>query len=252
MGSSDAEDGGNASYGETQQVTLSGYWIYKYQVTVAQYLAFLTANPNYISPDSGSHLPPWPGPWTDYSGNSISWCNSSRWTDPAMQQMPIVNVSWNDATAYATWAGVSLPTEAQYEYAARGPQENNYPWGGTATAADPYNGWDQTKCANYYNSYSQKISTSSVGSFPAGASWCGAQDLAGNVCEWCQDWLGDYSSTPVTNPTGPTTGIGRMMRGSAWSNFNENYFRGAVRIIGIPSVWLYDIGFRCVATSRGL
>ena len=132
--------------------------------------------------------------------------------------MPIVNVAWADAQAYATWAGVSLPTEAQYEYAARGPAENNYPWGGTATAADPGNGWNQNNCANAWNSYEENISTWPVGSFPAGASWCGAEDLAGNVWEWCADWYGDYSNTPVTNPTGPATGSFRVLRGGSWIN----------------------------------
>lgn len=121
----------------TQQVTLSGYWIYKYDVTVAQYRAFCTA--------TGYALPPYP------TGVGYSWTNYTDWTASQLQQMPIVNVAWSDAEAYCAWAGVTLPTEAQWEYAARGPAENNYPWGGTVTAADPNNGWDQTKCANYYN-----------------------------------------------------------------------------------------------------
>jgi len=234
----------------TQQVTLSGYWIYKYQVTVAQYLAFLSANPTYISPDSHSHLPPWPG-------NQYSWAGKSSWTDSAVQQFPIVNVSWNDCEAYATWAGVSLPTEAQYEYASRGPLENNYPWGGTATATDPNNGWDQTKCANSYNSYAVGISTWPVDSFPASASWCGAQDLAGNVWEWCQDWYGDYSSTPVTNPTGPLSGSYRVLRGGSWCYYfnsdggDEIDYRGAYRYDNNPTYWGNDVGFRCVAASPG-
>jgi formylglycine-generating enzyme required for sulfatase activity len=162
----------------TQQVTLSGYWIYKYEVTVAQWLAFCFATGH-------DDLPWWPG-------DELSWAGKSGWFDPSLQNHPIVNVFWDEAKAYADWAGVSLPTEAQWEYAARGPEERNYPWGGTATAEDPFNGWDETKCANDYNSYSQGISTWPVGSFPAGISWCGAHDLAGNVWEWCADWeIGD-------------------------------------------------------------
>jgi len=217
------------------QVTLSGYWMYKYKVTVAQYLAFCTA--------TGRELPEFP--W------GYSWSGKSGWTDPALRQHPIVNVSWNDAKAYADWAKVSLPTEAQWEYAARGPRGRNYPWGGTATAADPYNGWDQTKCANYYNSYSQGISTRPVGSFPAGAGWCGARDLAGNVFEWCADWYGPYSTTPVTNPTGPATGDYRVVRGGSWSNNNPRYFRTAYRFNGHPMNRNLGVGFRCVVRSPG-
>ena len=229
----------------TQQVTLTGYWIYTDEVTVAQYLAFCAA--------TGHVQPTWPGNWIDYNDlNSISWCNSSDWTDPAMQQQPIVDVDWYDAEAYAAWAGVSLPSEAQYEYAARGPEENNYPWGGTATATDPCNGWDQTKCANCWNSYDVCISTWPVGSFPQGASWCGAEDLAGNVWEWCQDWYGDYSSTPVTNPTGPATGSYRVLRGCSWVYGGEDFFRGECRYENdYPNGWYNSFGFRCVAVSPG-
>ena len=220
----------------TQQVTLSGYWIYKYEVTVAQYLAFCAA--------TSRALPPW-------AGNTYSWAGKTGWDDPALQQHPMVNVTWYDAKAYADWAGVQLPTEAQWEYAARGPQGRNFPWGGTATAADPNIGWDQTKCANYENSWLVNISTWPVGSFPSGVSWCGAQDLAGNVWEWCADWYGDYSSTPVTNPTGPETGSYRVMRGGSWSYDGDYYYRGALRGGYYPDVWSYYYGFRCASVSPG-
>ncbi len=192
----------------TQEVTLSGYWIYKYDVTVSQYRAFSSA--------TGYVLPPFP--------SGYSWSGKSGWDDPLLQQHPIVNVSLDDCVAYVDWAGVTLPTEAQWEYAARGPSGNNYPWGGTATSSDPTNGWDQSKCANYYNSEIFKKSTWPVDSFQAGvswvdiagASWCGAQDMAGNVWQWCGDWYGNYSSTPVTNPTGPVSGTIRVLRGGSW------------------------------------
>ena len=233
MGSIYGDTGGTSPY--TQQVTLSGYCIYKYPVTVAQYRAFCTAT---------SHsLPAVP--------SGYSWNNINDWSAPELQQMPIVNVIWDDAQAYATWAGVQLPTEAQYEYAARGPQGNNYPWGGTATANDPNNGWDQTKCSNDYNSYSVGKGTWPVGSFPAGASWCGAQDLVGNMYEWCMDWYGDYSATPVTNPTGPTTGVNRVLRGGCWST-GEAHLRGVYRAYLSSGFWWYgNVGFRCVVVSPG-
>ena len=192
----------------TQEVTLSGYWIYKYDVIVSQYRTFCAA--------TGHALPPFP--------SGFSWSGKTSWIDPSLQQHPIVNVSWDDCVAYATWAGATLPTEAQWEYAARGPSGNNYPLGGTATSSDPTNGWDQSKCANYYNSEIFKKSTWPVDSFQAGvswvdiagASWCGAQDMAGNVWQWCGDWYGNYSSTPVTNPTGPVSGTIRVLRGGSW------------------------------------
>jgi len=218
----------------TQQVTLTGYWIYTEPVTVAQYRAFCS---------STSHaMPTWPtNIYTGYTD----------WTDSRVQQMPIANVGLDDANAYASWAGVVLPTEAQFEYAARGPQGNNYPWGGTATAADQDNGWDQTMCANGWNTYAQGGGGPwPVGSFPQGASWCGAQDLAGEIEEWCADWYGDYSSTPVTDPIG--AGMYHVLRGGAWYS-GADPCRGAFRYFAaLPyqSQWGYS-GFRCVKVAPG-
>ncbi len=234
----------------TQLVTLTGYWIDKYEVTVAQYRAFCAA--------TGNRLPSWPG---DVNENAFSWEGKSGWDDPALQQHPIVGVSWSAAKAYADWARLKLPTEAQWEYAARGPAGNNYPWGGTATEADPVNGWDQTKCVNYYNSPYVGKSTWPVGSFPAGVSWCGANDLAGNAYEWCADYFdgegyaSNYSTTPITNPTGPTsTPLGRRaVRGGAWRIGEEHYCRSAKRGCAYDenNIINPEIGFRCVSTAPG-
>ncbi len=224
---------GSINQQPAHQVTLSGYWLYKYEITVAQYLAFCTV--------TGHTLPSFP---SDYS-----WYGKIGWTDPTLQQHPIVNVTWYDCKAYSDWAGVTLPSEAQWEYAARGPQGHNYPWGGTATSSDPYNGWDQSKCANYYNSSSQNISTWPVGSFPAGASWCGAQDMAGNVGEWCNDWYGNYSSNPIINPTGPMSGTVRVLRGFDW-RCSDHSCRGAVRGNSPPNNKNYYFGFRCASPGQ--
>jgi len=216
-------------------VTLSGYWIYQYDVTVAQYRAFCMATRH--------KLPEWPG-------EKMSWKGKTGWDDPALQQHPIVNVSWYDALAYADWAGVTLPTEAQWESAVRGPRGNNFPWGGTATKYDRFNGEDATKSANHDNSYKAGISTWPAGSFPADTSWCGAQDMAGNVTQWCGDWYGDYSATAVTNPTGPITGKERVTRGGWWFG-GSNYGIGAYRNKANPNSYYNFIGFRCVSTAPG-
>ena len=202
----------------TQRVTLSGYWIYKYEVTVAQYRAFCSA--------TGRMLPHFPQPITDYYGalSNYSWAGKTGWDDATLQQHPIVNVTWYDCRVYADWAGVILPTEAQWEYAARGPEGCNYPWGGIANNGDNYNGWDITKCANYDNSFNVEKSTRPVGSFSNGVSWCGAQDMAGNVWGWCNDWYGKYSTITVRNTTGPTTGYSRVLSGWLWKEQDiKNY-----------------------------
>ena len=236
MGS--ASDIGYSDEHNAHSVTLSGFWIYQYEVTVAQYRTFCTA--------TSRALPSFPA--------GYSWAGKTDWTDATLQRHPMVNVTWADAKAYAAWAGVSLPTEAQWEYAARGRSDDNYPWGGAATTDNLYVGWDQSKCANYFNSYQANISTWPVGSFPKGASWCAAQDLAGNVWEWCSDWYGyGYSMSSYTNPTGPSTGDYRVLRGGSWYGIsgNRGSCRCACRLAGEPANGGFDIGFRCVSRTPG-
>jgi formylglycine-generating enzyme required for sulfatase activity len=191
-------------------VYLDGYWIYKYEVTVAQFRQFCRA--------TGRAMPAEP-PW--------------GWRD----DHPVVNVTWHDAAAYAAWAGASLPTEAQWEKAARGPDGRVYPWG---------NAWDGTRCCN------SSASPSPVGSYPAGAGPYGARDMAGNVWEWCADWYDGeyYRHAPRRNPTGPVTGTARVLRSGCWFDTNPRDLRTTIR--ANDSHWnkKIDLGFRCVVRSQ--
>ncbi len=209
--------GGN-SYSAEQpihQVTLDGFWIGQCEVTNAQYRAFCNA--------TGRTLPDY-SEWYPYQGDDH----------------PVVYVNWYDAKAYCDYYGYTLPTEAQWEYAAAGPTSRAYPWGDV---------WDEQKCCNYSNRGPGGY-TFPVGSFPAGASWCGALDMAGNVWEWCADWCAQdyYSVSPELNPTGPESGTYRVLRGGSW-DFNCNFCRAAHRASGDPSLATYYDGFR-VSRSR--
>jgi formylglycine-generating enzyme len=163
-----------------RKVYLDGYWIYKYAVTAKQYRTFCHA--------TGRKMPraPYREGWRD--------------------RYPMAAVSWNDARAYAEWAGVALPTEAQWEKAARGTDGRSYPWG---------NEWDASKCDNWVNI--GEIRPKPVGSYPRGASPYGCMDMAGSVLQWCSDWYdGHYDiSAPSRNPLGPAvSAIGyRVVRG---------------------------------------
>jgi len=234
MGSKDNE--GYSDERPQRKVYLDGYWLYKYEVTVAQYRAFCAA--------TGRALPHFPQPMTYYESN-YSWAGKTGWADPALQQHPIVNVTWHDAQAYAAWAGAQLPTEAQWEKAARGADGRIYPWGNT---------WDPAKCANRTNSQEKAISTWPVGSFPAGASPCGAHDMAGNVSEWCADWYdaGYYKNAPARNPIGPATGTRRVLRCGSWAGYYVEFIlRSAVRNYCTPDYYWYSVGFRCGSSSPG-
>ena len=155
---------------------------------------------------------------------------------------PVVCVSWLEAAAYAQWAGCRLPTEAQWERAARGPEGHPYPWGD----AKP-----DTSLLNYRES---KVHCATpVGIYPAGATPDGILDMAGNVWEWCGDWYEEYTETRPTsgNPKGPTSGSSRVLQGGAW-NSDPWRCRGAFRRHDDPGVRLGVIGFRLVSFCRGL
>ena len=184
-----------------------GFWLGKCTVTVAQWRRYLQ--------ETGGQA----GPGNDY---------------------PKVWVSWDDATAYCQHYGLSLPTEAQWEYAARGAEGRKYPWG---------NEWDPKKCCSWDNPGPTGF-TWPVGSFPAGAAWCGALDMAGNVWQWCRDWYDDkyYANSPEADPTGPDTGKYRLLRGGSW-NGGTDYCRAAYRDYDLdPAIRDDGGGFRCSRT----
>ncbi|MDO8585716.1 MAG: SUMF1/EgtB/PvdO family nonheme iron enzyme [Armatimonadota bacterium] len=200
-----------------RRIYLDGYWIYKYEVTVTQYRRFCKATGRAM-PD-----PPY-----------IGWKNDR----------PVDGVTWQDAADYAKWADASLPTEAQWEKAARGTDGRIFPWG---------NKWNPSRCAN---SVKRELDgPMPVGSYPKGASPYGCCDMAGNAVEWCADWYDDdetyYATAPSSNPTGPAEGRSRVLRGGSWDFGSAALvtFRCAARGGGDPEkgVPLYGSqGFRCV------
>ena len=206
-----------SDFGKPQhRVDLDGYWIYKYEVTVGQWRHYITARWGIATQPSGR------------------------------DNFPIDDVSWYDADAYSSWAGATLPTEAEWEKAACWDEHiqvaRSYPWGNT---------WDAGKAQCSKKEWEDAGGTAPVGSFPVGASSNGCLDMAGNVWEWCADWYDSnyYKIAPAKNPPGPANGTTRVLRGGSWSNYIPANFRATYRYYSGPSFSNINNGFRCVLRS---
>jgi formylglycine-generating enzyme required for sulfatase activity len=215
-------------------VALDGYAITKYEITNEQYARCVES--------------------TVCEGEI-----DDKLADPEYADHPVVNVDWYEARTFCRWVGGRLPTEAEWEYAARGQEGYIYPWGNEFDCARG-NFDDETHfteeavlgqvgCDGYPE-------IAPVGSFPEGASWCGAHDMAGNVWEWTADWYDAdyYAHSPVENPIGPETGEYRVRRGGSWWDTNADdvqpaLLRCAFRRGFRPDDDGIDIGFRCARGS---
>ena len=171
--------------------------------------------------------------------------------DSNAPEQPAGCMTWADADSYCQWVGARLPTEAEWEYAARGPKSVIFPWGNSFDPArlnycdiNCYSPWRDTTHDDGYNL------AAPVGAFSSGVSWCGALDMAGNVLEWVADWYDPayYGASPVDNPQGPESGTEHVIRGGA-SNQNPSYQRAAWRSSLMLSGWYGLLGFRCAASS---
>ena len=207
------------------KVELDDFYMDSHQITVGQFKRFLK--------ESGYKPEAVKGGW-----EINRFWNEVKKYSPA-DKHPVIYASWNDATAYAKWAGKRLPTEAEWEYAARGGQVGKrYPWGDDKNVAGAH--------ANHEGIGEE--GTAPVGSFEANGY--GLHDMAGNAWEWCQDYYewDYYSKSPVNNPRGPGKGQDQVLRGGCWySGANDLRVAYRGRNHPLPSDRPYGNGFRCVS-----
>ena len=220
-------NGGYANEKPEHTVLLKSFYIDKHEVTVAQYKLFLQ------DPRGKGHEPD--ESYDDYMPKDY-------FTNPAYDNHPVVNVSWEDAQAYCRWAGKRLPTEAEWEKAARGTDGRAYPWGpawdgrnANSDETNPELGEDAFRF------------TAPVGSFPSGASPFGAHDMAGNVWEWVDGWYQPYEGNNTKDPDYGDTY--RVIRGGSWLRYALGLTSSA-RDTCAPELRYNSIGFRCARDAR--
>lgn len=237
--------------GPQRMVYVGSFLIDRHEVTNALYQQFVVAT---------GHPPP-----RHQKSEFTLWVDETPL--PGSEQHPVVNVSWEDAVAYCKWQSKRLPTEAEWEKAARGLDGHRYPWG---------NDWDlmRANSASYWAGHTiefkdgkewkafwitgdgarisherglkGEILTMPVGSFPDGASPYGLLDMAGNVSEWVQDWYEPYSylNASLSDPQGPNGQLLKVVRGGSWLKPARN-LRASDRDYGYPADRASGIGFRC-------
>lgn len=216
MGSEDGDDDEQPVH----KVFLDAYWIDKYEVTNAQYMKCVEA-----------------GACTEPE-KRISSTRPSYFGDPAYADYPVIFISWYAAENYCAWTGDRLPTEAEWEKAARGMNPNIYPWGNLSP---------DCTLANFGDCIGD---TSQVGSHFSNVSPYNILDMAGNVSEWVSDWyLWNYYNTSITNnPVGPSSGTNKVLRGGGWHS-DMSSLRTTFRNYKYPNNSSSVIGFRCASSA---
>ena len=242
MGSTDADTEASSDERPQHSVYLDAFWIDRTEVTNAMFARFVAKTGHKTEAEKRGES------WA-FNVTTKQWklTKGTDWQHPrgpgsdikGLEQHPVVHMSWDDAVAYCRWAGRRLPTEAEWEKAARGTDGRKYPWGSAGVAGNLLNFADRNLDVNHADKSVDDgyQFTAPVGTYLKGASPYGALDMAGNVWEWVADWHDEkyYANLPARNPQGPDSGLLRVLRGGSWFDDRWNV-RAAVRTALNPTL----------------
>lgn len=249
---SDAKDAGDNEK-PSHNVTLGGLCMDLYEVSSKKYRA--------CSDEGKCRRAPTEVEWPKITpADRALYSPLCTGADASKLDHPITCVTWEMADNYCKVHGKRLPTEAEWEFATRGPDGRIYPWGDDPPTTAHLNACD-AQCLAWGKAHHVDLkalekgddgfaTTAPVGSFPAGRSRFGPYDVVGNVWEWVADWDGKYQPEPARNPTGPVSGERKVIRGGAWNAGFESWLHPSFRYAQVPSAQSYGIGFRCVADVK--
>jgi formylglycine-generating enzyme required for sulfatase activity len=239
MGSTDSDTLASSDEKPLHTVYLNAFWIDQTEVTNTMFALFVKNN-SYLT-DAERNGSSWA--FIDANWNKVPGADWQHPLGPSSslagkENHPVVDVSWNDAVAYCEWAGLRLPSEAEWEKAARGTDGRTYPWGNSSPNCSLAN---YSACGG---------TTEAVGIHPSGASPFGVLDMAGNVWEWVNDWYSEtyYIQSPDSNPAGPSGGTSKVLGGGSWFNSGGD-IRSTIRGRGGPDYTGDYIGFRCARST---
>jgi formylglycine-generating enzyme required for sulfatase activity len=204
-----------------RELFVEPFYLDKYEVTVGRYASFLKATGNLRPPED----------W-----ETVDLKNDA--------DLPVVGVDWQDASSYCQWVGRRLPTDAEWERAARGDDERKFPWGDEAPTAE------HARFGQKYGNGVYRDGVARVGSHPKGASPFGIQDMSGNAWEWVADWFSEsFPSADRRNPKGPSSSTDKVMRGGGWYD-QADQLVSSKRMHANPGQRDNSIGFRCASDAK--
>jgi formylglycine-generating enzyme required for sulfatase activity len=244
-------DAGEPAERPAHRVSVSAFWIDRFETTNAEFGAFVAATGHVTDPERSGSGWVWDGAWRQVRGTDWRHPRGPGSSIEALGRHPVVQVSWHDARAYCAWRRKQLPTEAEWERAARGDDGRRYPWGNEPPrAGGRYRAsYGSDDCCRADAADGFRF-TAPVGSFPLGRSPYGVEDLAGNVWEWVEDGFDPdfYRRSPPVDPVNRTPAEMKVIRGGGWGN-NPWGLRSTLRHANPPSFGLDMVGVRCASTG---